>query len=58
VLSQAAEAELQQLFGSSPGFQQIKLNRGPRGVTCFVEFTDVASAMAVHQAKQVRRDYV
>ena len=48
------EAELLELFAGSPGFVQIKLNKGMRGVTCFVEFTDVASAMAVHQAKQVR----
>ena len=52
-LLQVVEAELHQLFGSCPGFQQVKLNRGPRGVTCFVEFNDVASAMAVHQQHQV-----
>ena len=51
---QVSEEEIQQLFGSSPGFQQIKLNRGARGVTCFVEFTDVASAMVVHQQHQAR----
>jgi hypothetical protein len=41
------------IFSSQPGFQQIKLNRGQRGITCFVEFSDVASAMAVHQSQQV-----
>jgi len=47
------EAELQQLFGGAPGFQQVKMNRGPRGTTCFVEFSDVATAMAAHQQHQV-----
>lgn len=51
---QVSELEIQQLFGSNPGFQQIKLNHGARGVTCFVEFTDVASAMSVHQQHQAR----
>lgn len=35
-----------------PGFQQLKLVRGPKGVTCFIEFIDVPSAMAVHDAQQ------
>ena len=26
--------------------------RGPKGVTCFIEFLDVPSAMAVHDAQQ------
>ena len=49
------EAELQQLFGGAPGFQQVKMNRGPRGTTCFVEYSDVATAMAAHQQHQVSR---
>jgi len=51
--AQVVEAELQQLFGGAPGFQQVKMNRGPRGTTCFVEFSDVATAMAAHQQHQV-----
>lgn len=35
-----------------PGFQQLKLVRGPKGVTCFIEYTDIPSAMAVHDAQQ------
>lgn len=46
------ENELRQIFGGLAGFRQIKLNRGGRGITCFVEFSDVASAMAVHQSQQ------
>jgi hypothetical protein len=51
--AQVDEAELQVLFSSMPGFSQLKVQRGPRGVTCFCEFQDVASAMAVHQQQQV-----
>jgi hypothetical protein len=51
--TQVDEAELQVLFSSMPGFSQLKVQRGPRGVTCFCEFQDVASAMAVHQQQQV-----
>ena len=54
LLAQVIESELQQLFGGAPGFQQVKMNRGPRGTTCFVEFSDVATAMAAHQQHQVR----
>ena len=35
-----------------PGFQQLKLVRGPKGVSCFIEFGDVSTAMAVHDAQQ------
>lgn len=51
---QTDENEVRNIFNSQPGFRQIKLNRGQRGITCFVEFSDVASAMAVHQSQQVR----
>lgn len=50
---QTDEAELRSIFGSQPGFRQIKLNRGARGITCFVEYDDVVNAMAVHQSQQV-----
>ncbi|PRW58713.1 cell wall integrity scw1 [Chlorella sorokiniana] len=46
------EAEIRGLFSHQPGFQQLKLVRGPKGVTCFIEFIDVTSAMAVHDAQQ------
>lgn len=48
------EDELRGLFVGQPGFRQLKLVRGARSVTCFVEFSDVASAMGVHQSQQVR----
>ena len=34
------------------GFRQLKLVRGARSITCFVEFADVATAMAVHNSQQ------
>ena len=48
-----SEAELRQLFGTLAGFRQLKLIRGARSVTCFVEFNDLPSAMACHQNQQV-----
>jgi hypothetical protein len=48
-----SEDELRALFAHQPGFRQLKLVRGQRSITCFVEFGDVASAMAVHQSQQV-----
>ena len=44
--------------GSDPGvvyagFRQLKLVRGARSITCFVEFGDVTTAMAVHNSQQV-----
>lgn len=50
-----SEAELRQLFGTLAGFRQLKLIRGARSVTCFVEFNDLPSAMACHQNQQVLR---
>jgi hypothetical protein len=35
------------------GYKQMRINRGPKSLTCFVEFADVAAAMAVHAAQQV-----
>lgn len=37
---------------SLPGFKQLKVVRGQRATTAFAEFSDVASAMAVHQQLQ------
>ena len=52
-----SEAELRQLFGTLAGFRQLKLIRGARSVTCFVEFNDLPSAMACHQNQQVWPSY-
>lgn len=47
-----SETELQGLFGSQPGFVQLKIVRGTRAITCFAEYADLSSAMAVHQQLQ------
>lgn len=47
-----SEAELRALMGTQPGYRQMKVVKGPRSTTAFVEFTDVASAMLVHQTMQ------
>jgi hypothetical protein len=47
-----SETELQGLFGSQPGFLQLKLVRSARSVTCFVEYTSIESAQAVHHSLQ------
>lgn len=46
------EAELQGLFGGQPGFQQLKLLRSARNISCFVEFETVESAMQCHSTQQ------
>lgn len=48
------EGELWTLFEGVPGFRQLKLQRGAKSFTCFVEFSDLASAMAVHAMHQVK----
>jgi hypothetical protein len=35
------------------GYQQLKVMRTGRNVTCFVEFDSVASATACHESQQV-----
>mmetsp|Transcript_13732 Transcript_13732/g.39795 ORF Transcript_13732/g.39795 Transcript_13732/m.39795 type:complete len:209 (-) Transcript_13732:1066-1692(-) len=47
-----SEAELHGLFASQPGFKQMKMVRGTRSVTAFVEFDDLATAMATHGSLQ------
>lgn len=47
-----SEAELRGLFGTQPGYRQLKVVCGPRSTTAFVEFHDVGSAMAVHDSLQ------
>lgn len=46
------EPELHGLFASHPGFRQIKVVRGARSITAFVEFETVESASAVHSSLQ------
>ena len=48
-----SEAELRSVFSILPGFQQIKLGKNNRNISCFVEFRDLASAMGCHQSQQV-----
>ena len=46
------EAELRGLFSHQLGFQQLKLVRGPKGLSCFIEFADVGTAAACHDSQQ------
>ena len=47
-----SEAELRAVMSVQPGFRQMKVVKGPRGTTAFVEFVDVASAALVHATLQ------
>eukprot|EP00798_Chlamydomonas_sp_ICE-L_P018561 gene18561-25070_t len=46
------ETELMGLFGTQGGFKQMKVVRGSRSTTAFIEFLDTGSATAVHQSLQ------
>lgn len=46
------ENELRNAFGPQPGFQQLKVVRGPRGISAFIEFADVTTAAAAHETQQ------
>jgi hypothetical protein len=46
------EDELRAVFGPQPGFQQLKVVRSPRGISAFIEFSDVATATAAHDSQQ------
>lgn len=48
-----SEGELLSIFSSQPGFVTLKLVRNVKSATAFVEFADLAAAMAVHDAQQV-----
>lgn len=48
-----SEAELSSLFGGQPGFVTLKVVRSAKSSTAFVEFSDLAAAMAVHDSQQV-----
>jgi hypothetical protein len=47
-----SEQELRALLSSQPGYRQMKMVRGPKSTTAFVEFADVSSAIMVHSALQ------
>ena len=44
--------ELRAVFSPQPGFQQLKVVRSPRGISAFIEFTDVTTATAAHESQQ------
>jgi hypothetical protein len=50
-----SEAELDGLLRPLDGFLRLKLERRPRAVSCFVEFTSVAAAVAARSALGDRR---
>ena len=50
---QVSEQELAQLFGAQPGFVTLKVVRNAKNATAFVDFADLAAAMAVHDSQQV-----
>ena len=50
---QVSEQELAQLFGAQPGFVTLKVVRNAKSATAFVDFADLAAAMAVHDSQQV-----
>eukprot|EP00878_Enallax_costatus_P009079 GHUV01009491.1.p1 GENE.GHUV01009491.1~~GHUV01009491.1.p1 ORF type:complete len:225 (+),score=87.49 GHUV01009491.1:457-1131(+) len=47
-----SEQELRALLSSQPGYRQLKMVRGPKSTTAFVEFADVSTAIMVHSALQ------
>ncbi|KAI8474159.1 MAG: hypothetical protein J3K34DRAFT_456979 [Monoraphidium minutum] len=47
-----SEAEMRALFSSQPGYRQMKIVKGGRNTTAFVEFASVGGAMLTHQALQ------
>ncbi|CAI5469088.1 unnamed protein product [Closterium sp. Yama58-4] len=47
------ETEILSVFGTQPGYVQMKLTRqGVTNTCCFVQYSDIASASAVHAALQ------
>ncbi|KAG7672028.1 putative Cell wall integrity protein scw1 [Nannochloris sp. 'desiccata'] len=46
------EDELRAVFGPQPGFQQLKVVRSPRGISAFIEFSDVTTATSAHESQQ------
>lgn len=52
---QVSEQELVGLFSAQPGFVTLKVVRNAKSATAFVDFADLAAAMAVHDTQQVSR---
>lgn len=50
---QVSEQELIALFSAQPGFVTLKVVRSAKTATAFVDFSDLAAAMAVHDSQQV-----
>ena len=50
---QVSEQELIGLFSAQPGFVTLKVVRSVKTATAFVDFSDLAAAMAVHDSQQV-----
>lgn len=46
------EEELREVFGTQPGFQQLKLAQTKKGISAFIEFENVESAVECHKVKQ------
>jgi hypothetical protein len=46
------EPDLENVFMHLPGFRLVKIVRGPRSVSGFVDFMDIPSAMSAHQSQQ------
>lgn len=46
------EDELRQVFGNQPGFQQLKLAQTKKGISAFIEFENIESAVECHKSKQ------
>eukprot|EP01025_Chloroclados_australasicus_P065850 TRINITY_DN8985_c0_g2_i1.p1 TRINITY_DN8985_c0_g2~~TRINITY_DN8985_c0_g2_i1.p1 ORF type:complete len:360 (+),score=40.43 TRINITY_DN8985_c0_g2_i1:316-1395(+) len=46
------ENDLRSLFQAQPGFRQMKLVHGDKGINCFVEFVDEQTATMVHRQQQ------
>jgi len=44
--------EIRAVFGPQPGFQQLKVVRSPRGISAFIEFSDVTTATSAHESQQ------
>lgn len=50
---QVSEQELIGLFSAQAGFVTLKVVRNAKSATAFVDFSDLAAAMAVHDSQQV-----
>lgn len=46
------EDELKEVFSTEPGFQQLKLAHTKKGISAFIEFENVETAVECHKSKQ------